>query len=77
MEHFCSDVNPSFGFGPHATRHCREDATWSTVDTSQCSIRPIQQSTILVYSTYTEEDNINNDFITSAEIERVSSYVYM
>ena len=72
MEQFCSDVNPSFGFGPHATRRCREDATWSTVDTSQCSIRPMQQSTIVVYSTYTE-DNITNSY----EIEQVSGYVYM
>ena len=77
VEHFCSDINPSFGFGPRATRRCRENGTWSTVDTSQCSIRPMQQSTIVVYSTYTEEDSINNDFKTSTEIEQVSSHVYM
>ena len=73
MEQFCSDVNPSFGFGPRAIRRCRENATWSTVDTSQCSIRPMQQSTIVVYSTYAVDDNI----MASAEIEQVSGYVYM
>lgn len=69
---FCSDINPLFGFGPYATRYCREDATWSTVDTSQCSIMPVQKFTIVVYSIYVEEDNINNEFVTSAEIEQVS-----
>ena len=56
----CSIVNPSFGFGPYATRHCRENAAWSRVDTSQCSIRPQQQTTIVVYSTYVEVDNISS-----------------
>ena len=42
------------------------------MDTSQCSIMPIQKFTIVVYSIYVEEDNINNEFVTSAEIEQVS-----
>jgi len=70
---FCNDVNPLLGFGPYATRRCREDATWSRVDTSQCSIRPMQpQSTIVVYSFYVEMDSTNITNITSTEITRVS-----
>ena len=72
-EVFCSNVNPSFGFGPYATRQCRESETWSGVDTSQCSIRPQQQSTIVVYSTYIEVESININDVTSAEIEQVSN----
>jgi len=68
---FCSDVNPSFGFGPQATRTCTENATWSRVDTSQCSISPMQQSTIVVYSTYVEVNDINSPNIPS-EITEVS-----
>ena len=75
VEEFCSNVNPSFGFGPYATRHCRENATWSRVDTSQCSIRPRQQSSIVVYSTYIEVDNINSTNVSSTKIEQVSSYI--
>ena len=67
---FCSDVNPSFGFGPYATRHCREGETWSAVDTSQCSIRPMQESTIVVYSTFVEERHINS----SDQLSEVSGY---
>lgn len=63
-EVFCSDVNPSFGFGPYATRRCRGDETWSTVDTSQCSIRPMQTTTFVVFSAYFEVDRINNNNIT-------------
>ena len=72
-EMFCSDLNPSFGFGPYATRRCRDDATWSRVDTSQCNIRPMQQSTIVVSSIFVEVDNINATNITSPEIMQVSS----
>ena len=74
VETFCSYLNPSFGFGPYATRRCRENATWSRVDTSQCSIRAMQQSTIVIYSIYVELDNINATNITSAETMQVSSY---
>ena len=70
---FCSDLNPSFGFGPYATRRCRDDATWSRVDTSQCSIRSMQQSTIVVSSIFIEVDNIDAINITSPEIMQVSS----
>ena len=72
VETFCSDINPSFGLGPYATRRCRNDATWSRVDTSQCSIRPIQQSTIVVYSVYVEVDSIDSTNINSPEIMQVS-----
>ena len=76
-EIFCSTVNPSFGFGPYATRRCRDDATWSRVDTSQCNIRPMQQSTIVVSSIFIEVDNINAVNITSPEITEVSnSFMY-
>ena len=67
------ELNPSFGFGPYATRRCRDDATWSKVDTSQCSIRPMQQSTIVVFSIFIEVDNIDAINITSPEIMQVSS----
>ena len=70
-EAFCSDVNPSFAFGPVATRTCRADGTWSGVDTSQCTINHAQ-STFVIYSTYTDTDNINTTDITSPEIEMVS-----
>ena len=75
VEIFCSDINPSFGFGPNATRSCREDATWSIVDTSQCTISPTQQqSTIVIYSTYVEVDNVNGtEIITSPEIKQVNT----
>ena len=74
-EIYCSDINPSFGFGPTATRSCREDATWSRVDTSQCTISPIQQLTIIMYSTYVEVVTVNNsEVITSPGIEQVSNY---
>ena len=75
-EIFCSDVNPSFGFGPKATRSCREDATWSRVDTSQCTISPTQQQSIIVmYSVYVEVFTINGaENITSSEIEEVNTY---
>ena len=74
-EILCSDINPSFGFGPTATRRCREDATWSRVDTSQCTINPTQQSTIVMYSTYVEVVSVNStESITSPEIEQVSKY---
>lgn len=74
---FCSDINPSFGFGPYATRYCREDATWSQVDTSQCSVRAMQQSTIVLYSTYIEVDSINITNIMSPKINEVSLYTYI
>ena len=74
VETFCSDLNPSFGFGPYATRRCRNDATWSRVDTSQCNIRPIQQSTIVVSSVYVEVDSIDSTDINSAEIMQVSRH---
>ena len=74
VETFCSDLNPSFGFGPYATRRCRDNATWSRVDTSQCSIRPMQQSTIVVSSIFVEVDSINSTNINSAEIMQVSRY---
>ena len=74
VETFCSDLNPSFGFGPYAIRRCRENATWSRVDTSQCSIRPMQQSTIVVSSIYVEVDNINATNIISPEIMQVFMY---
>ena len=74
-EEFCSKINPSFGFGPTATRNCRENGTWGRVDTSQCTARPAQQSTFVVYSTYVEVDNINDASteVTSPEIEQVST----
>ena len=59
VEMFCSEVNPSFGFGPYATRKCRDDGTWSRVDTSQCIIRPMQESAIVLSSIYVEVDTIN------------------
>ena len=76
-EIFCNDVNPSFGFGPNATRSCREDGTWSRVDTSQCTISPTQQqSTIVMYSTYVEVATVNGtENITSPEIEEVNTYI--
>ena len=67
----CSDVNPSFGFGPNAIRRCREDATWSRVDTSQCTVSDTRRSTIVMYSTYVEVDSNNDANITSPEIEQV------
>ena len=73
-EIFCSTVNPSFGFGPYATRRCRDDATWSRVDTSQCNIRPMQQSTIVVLSIFVEVDDTNAINITSPEITEVSNH---
>ena len=74
-EILCSDVNPSFGFGPTATRSCREDATWSRVDSSQCTISPTQQSTIVMYSTYVEVVTVNStENITSPVIEEVNTY---
>ena len=72
-ERFCSDINPSFVFGPTATRRCREDATWSRVDTSQCTISPTQQSTIVLYSTYVEVDNVNSTEIINSLMEQVST----
>ena len=74
---FCSDLNPSFGLGPYATRRCRDDTTWSKVDTSQCSIRSMQQSTIVVYSIYVEVDSTDSTNITSAEIMQVSYIHFM
>ena len=59
MEIFCSEVNPSFEFGPYATRTCRDDGTWSSVDTSQCIIRPMQESAIVLSSIYVEVESIN------------------
>ena len=73
---FCSTVNPSFGFGPYATRRCRDDATWSRVDTSQCNIRPMQQSTIVVSSIYVEVDEINAINMNSPEIIEVSDHLH-
>ena len=74
-EILCSDINPSFIFGPTATRRCREDATWSRVDTSQCTISPTQQTTIVMYSTYVDVVTVNNsEVITSPEIDKVSIY---
>ena len=74
-EILCSDINPSFEFGPTATRRCREDATWSRVDTSQCTISPTQQSMIVMYSTYVEVVTVNSfEIITFPEIEQVSAY---
>ena len=71
-EIFCIDVNPSFGFGPTATRSCREDATWSRVDTSQCTISPTLQSTIVMYSTYVEVVTVNStEIISSPDIDQV------
>ena len=67
---FCTDVNPSFGFGPNAIRTCKEDATWSEVDTLHCTVRPTQ-SVIVVYSTFVVVDNINSTNISSPEIEEV------
>ena len=71
-EILCSDINPSFEFGSIATRRCREDATWSRVDTSQCTISPTQQSTIIMYSTYVTVNS--SEIITSPEIDKVSTY---
>ena len=67
---FCSDINPLFGFGPYATRRCRENGTWERVDTSQCSIRPTQRHVIIIlYSTYAM---FNESAVTSSpEIEQV------
>ena len=75
-EIFCNDINPLFGFGPNATRSCREDETWSRVDTSQCTISPTQQqSTIIMYSTYVEVFTVNGtESITSSEIEEVNTH---
>ena len=74
-EILCIDVNPSFGLGPTATRSCREDATWNRVDTSQCTVSPIQQSTIVMYSTYVEVVTVNStENITSPVIEEVNTY---
>ena len=70
-EIFCSDINPSFGFGPTATRRCKGDATWSRVDTSQCTISPTQQSTIVMYSTYVTVSS--SEIITSPEIDKVKN----
>ena len=64
MEMFCSEVNPSFGFGPYARRPCRDDETWSRVDTSQCNIRPMQESAIVLSSIYVEVESINATNIT-------------
>ena len=72
-ERFCSDINPSFVFGPTATRRCREDATWSRVNASQCTISPTQQSTIVLYSTYVEVDNVNSTEIITSLMEQVST----
>ena len=74
-EVLCSDINPSFKFGPTATRSCREDATWSRVDTSQCTISPTQQSTIIMYSTYVTVNS--TEIISSPEIEQVSTLLYI
>ena len=62
---FCSDITPLFGFGPYATRRCRENGTWERVDTSQCTIRPTQQHYVIVlYSIYANQTS-------SPEIEQV------
>ena len=68
VEMFCSEVNPSFGFGPYATRKCRDDGTWSRVDTSQCIIRPMQESAIVLSSIYVEVDTINATNLTTMEV---------
>lgn len=67
---FCSDIIPTFGFGPYATRRCRENGTWDTVDTSQCSVRPTQQYTIILYSTYVMSTN-GSAIASLPEIEQV------
>ena len=74
VEMFCSDIKSSFGFGLNVTRNCREDATWSIVDTSQCTVSPMQQSTIIMYSTYIEVVIVNGtENIMSPEIEQVNT----
>ena len=64
---FCSEISPSFGFGPYATRNCTGNDIWGRVDTSQCSIRPTRQSSIVVYSNFIMP--------SSPEIDQVSLYI--
>ena len=68
---FCSDITPLFGFGPYATRRCRENGTWERVDTSQCSIRSTQRYVIILYSTYAMFSD-KSSVMSSPEIEQVS-----
>jgi len=67
---FCSDINPSFGFGPYATRRCKRNGTWDKVDISQCSVIPMQRNLIIMYSTYAMLSN-ESAVTSSPEIEQV------
>jgi len=71
-EIFCSEINPSFGFGTYATRNCTGNNVWGRVDTSQCTIRPTRQSNIVVYSSFITVPSSESDMPSSPEIEQVS-----
>ena len=73
-EVFCSDINPSFGFGPYATRNCTGNDVWDRVDTSQCSIRPSRQSNIVVFSNFITVPVDESDNISIPGIEQVRCY---
>jgi len=70
-EVFCTDINPSFGFGPYATRSCISNDIWGRVDTSQCNIRRTRRSNTLVYSNFVTAFSGESGTITIPEIEQV------
>ena len=74
-EVFCTDINPSFGFGPYATRNCTSNDVWGRVDTSQCSISPTRQSNIVVYSNFIPVPSSESDVTSIPEIEQVCCYI--
>jgi len=71
-EVFCTEISPSFGFGPYATRNCTSNDVWGEVDTSQCSVMPTRQSNTVVYSDYITVPSSQSDNPSSPIIDKVS-----
>ena len=54
----CADIHPSFRFGPHVTRMCREGQRWDPIDFTQCTIRS-DSTPLLAVSVILQESDRN------------------